>query len=267
MSKTISLLSALLCTFIWGTTFIAQDTGMDDIGPFTFNAVRFFVGFLAIAPLTWDEGEKWTDVLDAWGKKHNANVMIDGKRKQIVVSEEQNKRPAGTVFVFSGNELHQELYNPEQRYSEAQQYVFNRLEAMQGTVHDEVSLHQAQAQLFELMVDVADTKQKQAIAKAKEELKPKPPIVRGPLTIYPNGDVEAKLKEGFLKAQVIDLIVAGQQVSDESSVIWNVSDNHRWPNNYTLKAGSLNELYARLLKTYGIKVRFSANNIAIVEYI
>jgi len=51
MSKTFSLLSALLCTFIWGTTFIAQDTGMDNIGPFTFNAVRFFVGFLAITPL------------------------------------------------------------------------------------------------------------------------------------------------------------------------------------------------------------------------
>ena len=51
MSKSVSLLSALLCTFIWGTTFIAQDTGMDDIGPFTFNAVRFFVGFLAILPL------------------------------------------------------------------------------------------------------------------------------------------------------------------------------------------------------------------------
>jgi drug/metabolite transporter (DMT)-like permease len=53
MSKTVSLLSALLCTFIWGTTFIAQDTGMDEIGPFTFNAVRFFVGFLAVAPLAF----------------------------------------------------------------------------------------------------------------------------------------------------------------------------------------------------------------------
>ena len=51
MSKSFSLFSALLCTFIWGTTFIAQDTGMDNIGPFTFNAVRFFVGFLAITPL------------------------------------------------------------------------------------------------------------------------------------------------------------------------------------------------------------------------
>ena len=51
MTKSISLLSALLCTFIWGTTFIAQDTGMDNIGPFTFNAARFFIGFLAITPL------------------------------------------------------------------------------------------------------------------------------------------------------------------------------------------------------------------------
>ena len=53
MTKTISLLSALLCTFIWGTTFIAQDTGMDNIGPFTFNAVRFFIGFFAITPLVF----------------------------------------------------------------------------------------------------------------------------------------------------------------------------------------------------------------------
>jgi len=53
MSKTASLFSALLCTLIWGTTFIAQDTGMDDIGPFTFNAVRFFVGFLVVAPLAF----------------------------------------------------------------------------------------------------------------------------------------------------------------------------------------------------------------------
>ena len=47
MTKIASLLCALLCTLIWGTTFIAQDTGMDNIGPFTFNAVRFFVGFFS----------------------------------------------------------------------------------------------------------------------------------------------------------------------------------------------------------------------------
>ena len=50
MSKSISLLCAIVCVFIWGTTFIAQDTGMDFIGPYLFNGVRFFVGFLALLP-------------------------------------------------------------------------------------------------------------------------------------------------------------------------------------------------------------------------
>ena len=50
MKKTISFICLIICTFIWGTTFIAQDTGMDNIGPFTFNSVRFFVGFLTVVP-------------------------------------------------------------------------------------------------------------------------------------------------------------------------------------------------------------------------
>ena len=53
MKKIISLVCLIGCTFIWGTTFIAQDTGMDNIGPFTFNCVRFFVGFLAVAPFVF----------------------------------------------------------------------------------------------------------------------------------------------------------------------------------------------------------------------
>ena len=53
MSKSVALSSALLCTFIWGTTFIAQDTGMDTIGPLTFNAVRFMVGFMSIIPIAF----------------------------------------------------------------------------------------------------------------------------------------------------------------------------------------------------------------------
>ena len=50
MKKTTSFICLICCTLIWGTTFIAQDTGMDNIGPFTFNCVRFFVGFLAVFP-------------------------------------------------------------------------------------------------------------------------------------------------------------------------------------------------------------------------
>ena len=50
MKKTISFICLVVCTLIWGTAFIAQATGMDNIGPFTFNSARFYVGFLAVAP-------------------------------------------------------------------------------------------------------------------------------------------------------------------------------------------------------------------------
>ena len=50
MSKSVSMICALVTTFIWGTAFIAQDTGMDNIGPLTFNSARFVVGFLTIIP-------------------------------------------------------------------------------------------------------------------------------------------------------------------------------------------------------------------------
>ena len=51
MSKSVSMICALITTFIWGTAFIAQDTGMDNIGPLTFNFSRFVVGFITILPI------------------------------------------------------------------------------------------------------------------------------------------------------------------------------------------------------------------------
>ena len=48
--KTISLICAVTCSFLWGTAFIAQDTGMDYIGPWTFSAVRLLLGFFALLP-------------------------------------------------------------------------------------------------------------------------------------------------------------------------------------------------------------------------
>ena len=41
----------ILATMIWGSTFIAQSVGMDNIGPFTFQAVRCSMGVLAMLPM------------------------------------------------------------------------------------------------------------------------------------------------------------------------------------------------------------------------
>ena len=72
MKKIISFFCLVACTLIWGTTFIAQDTGMDNIGPFTFNSVRFFVGFLTVLPFVFlFEKQKITDQI-----KSNRNQFI-----------------------------------------------------------------------------------------------------------------------------------------------------------------------------------------------
>ena len=53
MTKSLSMVCALVITFIWGTAFIAQDTGMDNIGPLTFNAARFAIGFITVLPIAF----------------------------------------------------------------------------------------------------------------------------------------------------------------------------------------------------------------------
>ena len=39
-----------MCSLIWGTAFVAQDMGMDFIGPYTFTSGRMFLGFFALLP-------------------------------------------------------------------------------------------------------------------------------------------------------------------------------------------------------------------------
>jgi drug/metabolite transporter (DMT)-like permease len=41
----------LLTSCIWGFGFVAQRSGMEFVGPFTFNAVRFLLGSLSLIPL------------------------------------------------------------------------------------------------------------------------------------------------------------------------------------------------------------------------
>jgi len=45
-----SLVCAVITSILWGSAFVAQDMGMDFIGPHTFNVGRFLVGFLTLLP-------------------------------------------------------------------------------------------------------------------------------------------------------------------------------------------------------------------------
>lgn len=43
----------LAAAAIWGLAFVAQRVGMDHLGPYTFNAIRFALGGLSLLPLIW----------------------------------------------------------------------------------------------------------------------------------------------------------------------------------------------------------------------
>lgn len=43
----------LITAAVWGSGFVAQRSGMDYVGPMTYNAVRFAIGALSLVPLIW----------------------------------------------------------------------------------------------------------------------------------------------------------------------------------------------------------------------
>ena len=64
-----SLLLALTA-LIWGVAFVAQSVGMEYVGPFTFNAVRFLIGSVVLLPLVRRSRQKQdTSVTDSLPKR------------------------------------------------------------------------------------------------------------------------------------------------------------------------------------------------------
>lgn len=43
----------LLAALIWGFAFVAQVIGMDSIGPYAFNGIRFLLGSLSLLPIIY----------------------------------------------------------------------------------------------------------------------------------------------------------------------------------------------------------------------
>lgn len=55
MSRTLANGLMLLTALIWGSTFVAQQLGMQHVGPFTYTGARFLMGAVIVAPLALRE--------------------------------------------------------------------------------------------------------------------------------------------------------------------------------------------------------------------
>jgi len=61
MTRTTSNTLMLVIAIIWGSTFVAQQWGMQDVGPLTYTGARFLIGALFVLPLALREYLRQTE--------------------------------------------------------------------------------------------------------------------------------------------------------------------------------------------------------------
>ena len=73
-----SLACAIVTSVLWGSAFVAQDMGMDFIGPHTFNVGRFLVGFLTLLPFFFFLEFKKIKIKNSFNKKAFFYLVVLG---------------------------------------------------------------------------------------------------------------------------------------------------------------------------------------------
>jgi drug/metabolite transporter (DMT)-like permease len=68
----------LVTAAIWGFAFVAQRVGMDSMGPFTFNAIRFILGALVLLPFSIQQSRQGQQTLKSTLKTHPWQIVITG---------------------------------------------------------------------------------------------------------------------------------------------------------------------------------------------
>ncbi|MDR1766186.1 MAG: DMT family transporter [Lachnospiraceae bacterium] len=110
MSKQLKSSFMLLVTaIIWGVAFVAQSVGMDYMGPFTFNAVRFLMGSGAVWVFIWishkgaaQRGMAKTATMDGEPKEATAVPGDHGENVEKTYGENVAKTHAGRRTVLVG---------------------------------------------------------------------------------------------------------------------------------------------------------------------
>lgn len=104
-------LMLLLTALIWGSSFVAQRTGMDYIGPFTFNGIRSFIGGLALIPVILlmsgkrspnsEEGPE-KDLSDEQKRRERKTLLIGGIVCGVVLFAAGSLQQIGLVYTTAG---------------------------------------------------------------------------------------------------------------------------------------------------------------------
>ncbi len=93
----------LLTAVIWGFAFVAQRVGMDFVGPFTFNGVRFALGSLVLLPFIAAAGPKRSLSGDLSRTKKRTGSILPGAIAGVVLFFGSSLQQMGLVYTTAGN--------------------------------------------------------------------------------------------------------------------------------------------------------------------
>ena len=95
---------ALLLTtaIIWGFTFVAQRVGMDYVGPFTFNGIRFAIGSLSLLPLVLMSREQRTATNKILPNPGLKTILFGGAALGLALFSGASLQQIGLVYTTAG---------------------------------------------------------------------------------------------------------------------------------------------------------------------
>jgi len=93
----------LLAAVIWGFAFVAQRVGMEYVGPFGFNGVRFALGGLALLPLLFRNGWRNSEASSCDGGARSFPCLGGGLLVGLVLFCGASFQQVALVYTTAGN--------------------------------------------------------------------------------------------------------------------------------------------------------------------
>jgi len=91
----------LLTAAIWGFAFVAQRAGMEFLGPFTFNGIRFALGSISLLPLLLLKGNQRKNT-DDFKNSWSQDLLISGLLLGFVLFLAATFQQVGMVYTSAG---------------------------------------------------------------------------------------------------------------------------------------------------------------------
>jgi drug/metabolite transporter (DMT)-like permease len=93
----------LITAVIWGLAFVAQRVGMDYIGPFTFNGIRFALGSLVLLPFVYYHHKKEVAAGQTGWRGIDKTFLFGGSAAGLLLFLGASFQQVGLVYTTAGN--------------------------------------------------------------------------------------------------------------------------------------------------------------------